>query len=378
MAGGCDNSDEPCAVPNHTLWIAPHHGTVQIMEIPDLIVPRQDGFWRVGVRTYCDAVESDDDDSHDGPVFDDTWFAGRVSERPVAQDLENGAAEGLTTCPKDVKVDDSCGAESLAVAFVNGEYISFTGQGEQDCGGAHPGAGATGVVGRYDDYYLSPITYSAMEGRGASDTFQDAGALAQIENRVGYPEESGTLKQLREKYPTWDRMTVREKLAALEATVDDFCGGEMNEQYWYFEREQGKWAAHSTVGLPHVCGDFLPFDLPFHPPFATSFTGPISLDNIRRLVPDAYDAIWSPKREMVAVLVGLNKPSGAKGPLHTSLQVFLPHGQDLGKPISTLATGTSIGPVMAEWATGPSVARWSAELTKIKAQGVVQPRLFTK
>jgi hypothetical protein len=42
---------------------------------------------------------------------------------------------------------------------------------------------------------------------------------------------------------------------------------------------------------------------------------------------------------------------------------------------TTLPTGTSTGPIMAEWATGGNVARWTAELTKIKAQGVVRPLL---
>src|SRR5580658_5282786 len=43
-----------CETVYRTLWIAPHGGTVQIVELPDLIVPRRMGFWRVGVRTYCD------------------------------------------------------------------------------------------------------------------------------------------------------------------------------------------------------------------------------------------------------------------------------------------------------------------------------------
>jgi len=208
-------------------------------------------------------------------------------------------------------------------------------------GAAHPGAGEMGRVGRYDDYYASPVTYSEMEGAVASHAFQTAAAHAQH-------------------------------------AVESSCGGDTDEQSWYFERDWGKWAAHSTVDLPHVCGDFLPFDLPFHPPFATPFTGPISLDAIRKQVPDAYDAVWSPNKEMVVVLVGvfkLDKALGEKIPGRTSLDVFVPHEQELGKPIATLPTGALTGPVMAEWATGANVVRWTAELARIKAQGVVKLRL---
>jgi hypothetical protein len=42
---------------------------------------------------------------------------------------------------------------------------------------------------------------------------------------------------------------------------------------------------------------------------------------------------------------------------------------------ATLPTGKSTGPIMAEWATGANVERWSTELSKIKAQGVVRPLL---
>lgn len=38
-----------CETLYRTLWIAPRGGTVQIAELPDLILPRRVGFWRAGV-----------------------------------------------------------------------------------------------------------------------------------------------------------------------------------------------------------------------------------------------------------------------------------------------------------------------------------------
>ena len=39
--------EEPCETVYRTLWIASHGDMVKIFELPDLIVPRQEGFWRV-------------------------------------------------------------------------------------------------------------------------------------------------------------------------------------------------------------------------------------------------------------------------------------------------------------------------------------------
>jgi hypothetical protein len=81
-----------------------------------------------------------------------------------------------------------------------------------------------------------------------------------------------------------------------------------------------------------------------------------------------------PNQEMVVVLAGLSKPGpGFTFPAQTSLEVFSPRGQDLGKPVMTLSLMDFEGPVMAESATGSEVARWTTELMKIKAQGVVKP-----
>jgi hypothetical protein len=378
-----------------TLWIAPQGGAVEFMEIPDLIVPRRDGFWRVGVRTYCEWETLDDfnqepgnsgskkepgDSANNGAYStQDVWFAGPVSERPEARGFFEDDFRDLIACPKQLKDDDTCATDNYGVAFVTSEYISLVEQEEGMCpGNAHPSAGEAGIVGRLDDHAAARIAYSDMEGAGASAAFRDAADDAQVEHEVGYPQEAETLGKMRAKYPKWDSMTSQEKVAAVGETAEDFCGGDTNEQDWYFERDDGQWIAHSTVDLPHVCGDYLPFDLPFHAPFPAPFTGPISLDAIRKQVPDAYDAVWSPKKEMVVVLAGqikVDKMTGERTSAHASLEVFLPHGQDLGKRVATLATGEATGPVMAEWATGPNVARWTAELTKIKAQGVVNPRL---
>jgi hypothetical protein len=80
LAGsGCAEND--CSNYMRTLWIAPQGAAVKLVAtVPDIIVPRQDGFWRVGVRVVCDAPEDW------GIAQYDSLFAVKVRERPEFKD----------------------------------------------------------------------------------------------------------------------------------------------------------------------------------------------------------------------------------------------------------------------------------------------------
>ena len=101
---------------------------MQIMAIPDLIVPRKAGFWRVGARTYCDPGGSEDLEGNKTPLPNDIWFARPVGERPTV--------DGLIPCPE--KIPDTCERDDVELTFVNGEYISLGKTEESNCG-ALPG-----------------------------------------------------------------------------------------------------------------------------------------------------------------------------------------------------------------------------------------------
>ncbi|MGA3043453.1 MAG: hypothetical protein ABSF54_21975 [Bryobacteraceae bacterium] len=362
-----------CETVYRTLWIAPHGGKVQIVELPDLIVPRRMGFWRVGVRTYCDPNRLEDLEGKEEPWPRDAWFAGPVRERPVV--------DGLVPCPAHAG-EDSCASDSISVTFVNGEYISLQEREATECGMHSDGSG-TWTVRRLGDHVASPHAYSAIEGEGASDEYERRAAHALMENDQGMRNAGAPLgegateedQEIRKSYPKWSSMTEVEKVAAMQA-VDDGCFPKHNDGEWYIERNQGRWVAYGAFDTHRLCGVYLSFELPFPAALAGPATMPISLNAIRKQVPGAYDAFWLPNQEMVVVLVGLSKPlPGETFPSRTSLEVFSPHGQDLGKPSITMSLMDFEGPVMAESATGSNVARWTTELTKIKAQGVVKPLL---
>jgi hypothetical protein len=383
LENGCKNGNEPCAVPNRTLWIAPQSGRLQIMEIPDLIVPRKAGFWRVGIRTYCEADWSDDLGGKKTYSLNDRWFAKPVDERPVVG--------GLVPCPGYAQVTDACGTFYTEISFVNGNYISLNESDDSTCG-AHPSGSKSSNVWRLDGSGDNPVAFSTVEGRGGSDEYAQAATHALMVNDLKYREEdpdpgekvaplglgnNSEDQDIRRKFPNWASMSEAERGAAMQEIFDP-CFPNHNDTGWFIDRKNGRWTALGTIDTGRDCNGTVTFDLPFNTPFAGPASTPISLDEIRKQVPDAYDAVWSPKKEMVVVLTGQfkrNSITGESATVGTAIEVFLPHGQDLDRPVVTLRTDRATGPVMAEWATGSNVTRWTAQLTKIKAQGLVKPLL---
>ena len=294
-----------CETVYRTLWITPRGGTVQIVELPDLIVPRRVGFWRLGVRTYCDPNGLTDLGGDDEPWPRDAWFAGPVRDRPVVA--------GLVPCPAHVQ-EDSCASDIITLTFVNGEYISLEDREVTECG-VHPDGSGTWTVRRLGDRGASALAYSAIEGDGTSGESARRAAHALMENDQGMMRDAGAVlgegdteedREIRKSYPKWSSMTEVEKVAAMQA-VDDGCFPKHNDGEWYIERNQGRWVAYGAFDTHRLCGVYVHFELPFPAALAEPAAMPISLDAIRKQVPDAYDAFWLPNRELVVVLVGLSK-----------------------------------------------------------------------
>jgi len=400
--------EEGCATEYRTLWIAPQAGTVQIMELPDLIVPRKTGFWRVGTRFYCDPDELKRE-PHKQPSPDGAFFAAPVNQRP--------AVYGVAQCPAHVQYLNTqgvCGdnvpdgATGINISFVNDEYVSLDSWGRTDCGG-HPDSLDQWSVQRLGDSPRVPIAYGEVEGSLASNEYEWRAADALIENASQHDADGHTIplgdgnteedKEIRENFPNWSKMTKLDKVTVMQ-TLDDGCFPKHDDREWYIKRDREQWRAYGSFHTNRLCGVEVDFELPLHASFAAPATGPITLDVIKNRitmkdVPDlktikgVKDLFWSPNYEFLVVLVNTDKACISSPFNHCNpqdldpeyldqtslLQVYEPHGQDLGKPVISLPLKDFEEPVMAEWAIGSNVTQWTAELKKIKAQGVVKPAL---
>ncbi|MGA1984083.1 MAG: hypothetical protein ABSG84_16660 [Acidobacteriaceae bacterium] len=395
-------------IPHRTLWIAPQAGTLKIMELPDLIVPRKTGFWRVGTRFYCDPDELKEA-PHKAPSPDGAFFAAPVNQRPTVY--------GVVPCPEHVQYLDTegaCGddvpdgASGIDVSFVNDEYISLNDWGRTDCGG-HPDGSNQYRVERLGDSPLAPIAYGDVEGSLATNDYEWRAADALLENASRVSEDGHKVplgegdtdedKEIRENFPKWSNMTKLDKVTVMQ-TLDDGCFPKHDDKEWYITRKNGGWHARGGFDTHRLCGVAVDFELPLHANIAEPVAGPISLDVIKnritikdasdlKMIKGVKDLFWSPNHELLVVLINMDKACVSSAFEYCTpeqldpddfdetslLQVYSPHGQDLGKPIISMQLKAFEKPVMAEWATGSSVARWTAALRKIKAQGMVKPIL---
>ena len=402
------SAEDGSEIPHRTLWIEPQAGTLQIMELPDLIVPRKTGFWRVGTRFYCDPDEVKND-PHKEPLPQGALFAAPVNQQPIVY--------GVVQCPAHVQYLDTegmCGdnvpdgARGIDVSFVNGEFISLNDWWRTDCGG-HPDGGGKWSVERLGDPARVPVAYGDIEGKGASGEYMRRAAHALIDQNIGFDKENHEVllgergdeddRDIRKKFPNWPTLNEVEKVAAME-TVDDLCFPKHDDKEWYVERNHEQWRAHGSFQTHRLCGVSVDFELPLHVSFVAPVAGPISLDAIKnritikdvsdlKTVKGVTDLFWSPNHEFLVVIVNMDKacisnPIDICTPRQSDpedldqtslLQVYSPHGQDLDKPVTSMRLKEFEEPVMAEWATGSNVERWTTELKKIKAQGVVKPLL---
>jgi hypothetical protein len=133
----------------------------------------------------------------------------------------------------------------------------------------------------------------------------------------------------------------------------DFEWARTHVEHWYLERDHGRWRAHV---FGHIHGSDCSFDAPVDLTLPRSFTGHDALRPswavIKRAVPKAVDAVAAPNGDLVVAFTG------------DSLFAFASTRTALGTRLLAMPFVRG-GIVMAQWATGRSVARWDAEVARL-------------
>jgi hypothetical protein len=321
-----------------TLWIAPQDGSIKLVaELPDLIVPRTDGFWRVGVRNYCEPPDYWSVESQD------VFFAVPVSQHPTikeglipcvqAKKMAEEKYKELLSKPNKTKHDDDilagseqngpayeCSSFSITVEFVNPLFISTSGSYEVECG-VHPDGTLSYGVSRFGPLSQPPVSLSSLFGKKATDTYMDLAKQALVENAddqshpgSGQPQEPGG-------YGT--DLSLEELSKKDSARFPD----NVNDQEWYITRHEGRWLELGGINTHRLCGGAVQFPLPTDK-FTWSLIDksvPLDMKWLRSLLPNAKDAFWSPRKDLLVVLTN-----------NDSLAVFKPHGERIGTPLLTL------------------------------------------
>jgi hypothetical protein len=324
-----------------TMWIVRDRVRPIRATIPDLLVPRADGWWRVGTVAICPTG------GPPGQEVDVLWRV-RADSTPVVTEVchELPRAE----LPLPIHAEDSAAADSarrelvrcswsnIQVKFVSPEHIAIgetTGQTEE----CEPRGGRW-----YQSHYLSRF----------------------------HGDSSLTLNQL--TGPGVDsigRLAITR--AARELSKDERCvniAGAFDPREltglgdaWYPSRDSGRW----TPTLFHEVGTgACQLNASVDASLPHAFTGHDALRPpwtvLAKRVPGLRDAFASPSADLVIAQA------------RDSLFVYLSDGRDLGQRIAAIPFGGR-EIVMIQWATGRHVARWNEEIIAMVTRGLPTPKI---
>jgi hypothetical protein len=320
-----------------TVWLAvedpSHPATVTPVEIPDLLLPRRTGFWRLGLLGTC--AEDDFLDVNDKvlgasvDVADHLWSAPAGQRPRVELDDTTDPPERPGSCARH---DMFCSIDRRTqIYWVWPDYVSADFGIESDCG-AHPDREFGFTVRRTND-----LTFEAriadVFGSPAETRAEGAAAAAVRERSAMAPAAAGSCTE--------------------DARFDAWR--------WHVEREAGGWKTVGWMPTSRICGGGIDFAIDGA---LARITGRRASDRDRwaalhASTPQLTDAHFSPGARWVI------------GQTTTGLLMFAPDAPQ--QPVARIPLTDDESIVMVEWATGTSVARWAAEARRAREAGQVQP-----
>jgi len=318
-----------------TVWIAPDAtGKLAVLAtMPDLIVPRKDGFWHVGLKQVCEFTHNVSDvDGGSESILQALWRA------PIAK-------------PGIVSVRRPCAAHEP------GDYAPPYPRSEQDknkisqCG-----------LGLMDIEYVSPVVLSIRKDSGQSGECEERGGrFTATLSVIGYDsDEKLTVSHLLGPEAQQAYVKALPKHAQNDEGRD--CGDPTTaDDEWRIGRNAGRWSAfaHQDLGFFNCSVDALMrFRLP------SSVTGDNSPQAdwkvLQAKVKDLQDTYVSPAKDLLIVMTG------------TELRF---HEYAEGEPGKLLLTLPAQPIVMVQWSTGTHVQGWTNQLQEISKHPLPEPEV---
>ncbi|MGQ0713985.1 MAG: hypothetical protein ACT4PJ_09660 [Gemmatimonadaceae bacterium] len=322
-----------------TLWIVGDASRPVQATIPDLLVPRADGWWRIGTARIC---------STGGPESQSMtvlWrtpadSASAISE--ICHELPRGEL------PLPIYADDSAARDSLAkelvrcswsdihIKFVSPEYLAVgerSGQTEE----CEPRGGRW-----YQSFYVS-----LFNGDSSLALAQFAGTRV---DSIGRQALASAAKDLA-------------KDEVCTSLAQGFDSRELLEvgAAWYPTRARGRW-------MPVLMEELGTGECQLLPIIDVALTEALTGHDSPR---PSWQAISKQVRGLEDVLTS---PVGDVVILRTSdsLYVHLGAGEKLGRRVGAMPFGDH-EIVMIQWTTGRNVARWTKEIAALMKRGLAGP-----
>jgi hypothetical protein len=343
-----------------TFWLYPSASQLSIRLLQGLVVPRQDGFWRVDSSDSC-SLDQNTEDGIEKPIGGDNnderridisieqeehlWFvpigssphikgtscekvnddAARISQ--LAEAKIKAAGKKVA---EDSREGDVCVSSGSVVEFINGKYMSASSGYSTECG-VHPDS--------YPGWSVEPF---------------GGGQAIKIEEVFGSSAAVQFEKAVQDN---------------IQNACDENCKPEtIDTSKWIIHHDQRRWQVKGYASTHRLCGFFEEFDLNLNVPpnVVGEQFNKVDWGRLSRGVPNVIDAVISPDQRWGVLLVGPScKPSQKNCDLARSIQIYrFENGRPAKQLYSTRITqGGQI--VMAEWALGKNADRWDQTMKSL-------------
>jgi hypothetical protein len=297
-----------------TFWIRAKNGAIELAaEKTNLLVPREDGVWRVDVKhsAYNDFVEDFVwiNPAPDPDAIPNPFLAGQEGIKAFDA-LLLVKEQGI-----EPSVGEYCnGYASRDILFVGNNYLSVGYTRSDICG----------FMGETMENALQMLSLGELEPVSITELLDSEGSKAFKQAAKSYQNQQGSTEY-----------------------GDSVSGGLVHNQ--------GRWIIKGH--FPTNEGGYTLFDVPFAAP--SSLVGYNELfpnwDDIKKRVPDAVDALSAPSKDFLVVLT----ESG-------SLLAFTLNGGKISEqPALHILFKQPVAVVMASWAEGLTVSNWTQEIQSL-------------
>jgi hypothetical protein len=317
----------------HTLWIemegkAPLTAA-RTVQVSDLFVPRQSGFWQSGRVATCAEGEYDEPGQIAVTISQYLWAvpAGqRPSIRfgPPSYATIPPAPERLGPC-RATKVHCDV-RHRVGLHWVAPDYISIETTGDGTCGSSAIGSFAD-TTRRLDDVD-KPVTVADALGTAADAALRTAYDVARLEYEKAHKDK------------------------ACEPSKFD-------PAVWWIAREDGRFKVKGWSENHRLCG------------YGFDFSAEIDVSRVTGRTDDR--ARWQTLRARRPDITDAHVAPGGRWTVARTERQLLVLDGDAATPALILPIGRRDDIVMVEWATGRNVARWGAEIRRVRALPALRP-----
>jgi hypothetical protein len=346
-----------------TLWIVRDTSGARIVAtLPDIVVPRKSGFWRIGIEHTCQFTPAakDDPNNHGNISTADIPYAVPVGQAPILE--------------LDHPVCDSQTAKRLFDDSYDPEFVA-----EPDSENP-PNPNAPSECGWANRWFESvlPDLVSVSYFQGVSEICEPQGGNDYKEIWVQSPDNAFPFVGPAQQQIPFD---VVFGAAGHRAWIHAVSGGQpegdsciadnpdedMQQTGWSLKHVQGEWRTHAFAQVGRVCAAsgepkvVVPRTLTHANPL------PIPWAALEKQLPGISDAYVAPGSSvLLAIQSKKGDPVSEEGQT-VAVALFDFSGNKLGAKLLDLPA-TKI--VMTEWATGRFVQSWTESLSTLQSQGL--------